>query len=219
VSAAVSLKLWVPNHRSILHVAVAANACQLRDRQDYRKRLSFQAGTQVEVHWTGPARSASRTVVGTLDALKQICRCESVEFAFVVCESARYQSRLSEVDFQRFIAELPDSLARDLRHCGTQSESGTESMFAFRMRHARIGFMQQIWIGPDRVDFVIGERLVVEIDSVEFHDPTLDDQRDCRLSIRGYRVLRFMYSQIVSEWPSVLASILAAISRGDHLAN
>jgi very-short-patch-repair endonuclease len=36
--------------------------------------------------------------------------------------------------------------------------------------------------------------------------------------MRGYRVLRFHYDQVVNHWNEVLGSVLAALSRGDHLA-
>ncbi|WP_227412128.1 MULTISPECIES: DUF559 domain-containing protein [unclassified Cryobacterium] len=56
-------------------------------------------------------------------------------------------------------------------------------------------------------------------DVAEYHsDPYADRRRDAVLSALGYRVLRFMYSQVLYEWRSVEAAILAAMSRGDHLA-
>ena len=74
-----------------------------------------------------------------------------------------------------------------------------------------IRFAQQAHVdGVGPLDFVIGERLVVEIDSREFHsDPHRDRHKDAELSARGCRVLRFMYSQVVDEWPDVERSILA----------
>jgi very-short-patch-repair endonuclease len=86
------------------------------------------------------------------------------------------------------------------------------------MRRIGVRFRQQVRIGRDRVDFLIGDRLVVEIDSTGYHDPVADAKRDARLSMRGYRVLRFHYDQVVNHWNEVLGSVLAALSRGDHLA-
>ncbi|CAN5167154.1 hypothetical protein BH11ACT2_BH11ACT2_04750 [soil metagenome] len=154
-----------------------------------------------------------------IEALAQICVCQSIEFAYVVCESALFMRQVTRGAFDAMVARQSERVVRELRLCTAVSESGTESMFAFRARKLGLSFHQQVWIGPDRVDFVIGQRLVIEIDSIEHHDPTADCIRDCRLSIRGYRVLRFMYSQIVDDWLSVQASVLAAISRGDHLAS
>lgn len=75
--------------------------------------------------------------------------------------------------------------------------------------------------GVGRVDFVIGAFLVVEVDGAEYHtDPErfeADRHRDAMLSIRGYRVLRFSYRQVIHAWHEVEAAVLAAVVRGDHL--
>ena len=89
-------------------------------------------------------------------------------------------------------------------------------MSAFRMRRLGIGFQQQVWIGRDRVDFLIGERLIIEIDSTSFDDRAADAKRDARLGILGYRVLRFDYDMVVNHWNLVRDAVLAALSRGDH---
>jgi very-short-patch-repair endonuclease len=71
------------------------------------------------------------------------------------------------------------------------------------------------------VDFVIGERLVIEVDGAEYHtDPVrfeADRRRDALLSARGYRVLRFSYRLVIDDWPTVETAVLAAVARGDHL--
>jgi very-short-patch-repair endonuclease len=107
---------------------------------------------------------------------------------------------------------------RKLEAAGRLSESGTESMVSFRMRRLGIRFRQQVQIGRDRVDFLIGDRLVVEIDSTGYHESVADTRRDARLSMLGYRVLRFHYDQVINHWDEVLGSVVAALSRGDHLA-
>jgi very-short-patch-repair endonuclease len=98
------------------------------------------------------------------------------------------------------------------------SDSGTESLLKLELLRLGIPFIQQALIdGVGAVDFLIGERLVIEVDSRAHHsDPYRDRRRDAELGIRGYRVLRFMYSQIVYEWPVVEAAILAAMLRADH---
>ncbi|PPL15982.1 DNA/RNA helicase, partial [Microterricola pindariensis] len=45
-----------------------------------------------------------------------------------------------------------------------------------------------------------------------------DIAADRRLVLRGYTVLRFDYKQILFDWPTVEAQILAAMARGAHLA-
>ncbi|HEY8317974.1 MAG TPA: DUF559 domain-containing protein [Amnibacterium sp.] len=87
---------------------------------------------------------------------------------------------------------------------------------------AKLGVLvqQQVAIeGVGFVDCLIGERLVIELDSIAHHsDPTADRHRDALLSALGYRVLRFMAKQVDESWPEVEEAVLAAISRGDHLA-
>ncbi len=75
--------------------------------------------------------------------------------------------------------------------------------------------------GVGRVDFLIGNGLIIEADGAEFHTSRTafeeDRRRDALLTAQGYRVLRFSYTQIVSRWTEVEAAIRAAIDRGDHL--
>jgi len=80
---------------------------------------------------------------------------------------------------------------------------------------------QQVrFAGVGRVDFVIGDGLVIEADSVEFHtDPASfenDRRRDALLTAQGFRVLRFSYRQIRERPAEVWAAIEAALMRGDH---
>ena len=94
-------------------------------------------------------------------------------------------------------------------------------MLKFHLLILRLPFVQQIKVaGVGRVDFLIGECLVVEVDGAEFHTTREafeeDRRRDALLSSLGYRVLRFSYNQINKRWPVVEAALLAAISRGDH---
>lgn len=216
VSAARFYGLWVPGHPGALHVQVPPDACQLRSRSDYRRRLSKLAGQHAVVHWS-TAVAASRLLVPVPSCIEQVARTHPAEFGFVVAESALHERQLSAAQWQSILAGLPRRLRRKLAAVGRLSESGTESMFSFRMRGVGVCFRQQVTIGRDRVDFLIGDRLVVEIDSTGYHDPVADRKRDARLSIRGYRVLRFHYDQIVNHWDEVLGSVLAALSRGDHL--
>ena len=142
-----------------------------------------------------------------------------IESAFVLCESALFRRALTLAQWQRMLGEVSLAARSILATAKSLSESGTESMFRIRADAFGLRIRQQVWLGPDRVDFVIGDRLVIEIDSVAHHDPTEDAKRDARLSVLGYRVLRFMSSQIVNDWAGVSAAVMAAISRGDHLAS
>jgi len=96
-------------------------------------------------------------------------------------------------------------------------------MFWLALRHLVPSLRRQVAVpGVGKVDFLIGERLVVEIDSRTFHDTpegrVIDRRRDLVLSVAGYRCLRFGYEQVVDTMGRVIAAVRAAVSRGDHLA-
>ena len=79
----------------------------------------------------------------------------------------------------------------------------------------------QVRIADKRVDFLIGRRLVIEVDGAEYHiDPVrfeADRTRDAELTTIGYIVLRFSYNQVIYRWHEVESAILASVTRGDHL--
>jgi very-short-patch-repair endonuclease len=102
-----------------------------------------------------------------------------------------------------------------------RSESIIESISRFRCRALGLQVRIQVTLASGvRVDMVIGDRLVVEVDGREYHsNPAAferDRIRDARLTALGYRVLHFSYKQVMYDWPSVEAAILAAVEHGDH---
>jgi very-short-patch-repair endonuclease len=215
-SAAKTLGLWDPLVHS-LHVCVEPDARALRSPGDSRKRLADARG--VVVHWTGIDPAGTRTVVSVAACLAQLARCAPPEVALVVAESALNRGRIDLEEWWALRDALPLTARRHLGRASGSSDSGTESAFVYRMAKRGVPVQQQVPIeGVGRVDCLIGERLVVELDSREHHsDPTEDRHRDALLSAMGYRVLRFMYEQVFFSWPEVEAAVLAAISRGDHL--
>jgi very-short-patch-repair endonuclease len=216
VSLAETAGLWIPPGSQGLHVAVRENACQLRTTRDYHERLATEADAVV-VHWNDDESRGTRFSTDLTSALLASCSCLGTESAFILCESALFQRALSAAEWEGILHRVPGTHRRQLARATSLSESGTESLFSLRSDAFGVKVRQQVWLGSDRVDFLLGERLVIEIDSVAHHDPTEDCKRDARLGVLGYRVLRFMYSQIMNDWPRVFAAVMAAISRGDHL--
>lgn len=108
-----------------------------------------------------------------------------------------------------------------MREAASASESGGESLLRFELLARRIPHVQQVLFPRvGRVDFLIGEGLVIEADGAEFHTDRAsfeeDRRRDAILAARGYRVLRFSYTQIRERPHEVRAAIGAALARGDH---
>jgi very-short-patch-repair endonuclease len=216
-SAAAHWKFWhLEDDR--LHVVVDRNACQLRSAASYRNRLVESPDPGVVVHWTGRAEWPSRVLVPPEVCVDQVARCCSPEAALVIVESALNMRAVSAAAWTNVLSALPRERQIPLLQATALSGSGTETLFVHRLRQIGIPVRQQVrFSGVGYVDCLIGERLVVELDSVAHHsDPTTDRRRDAQLSGLGCRVLRFMHSQVQHRWPEVERAVLAAISRGDH---
>lgn len=196
-----------------LHVAVDHDATQLRTTHDPTRRRDC-ADARVRVHWRR-ASTATTSIVSPLeDALDDYARCAPREHLAASVDSALHQRLLNP----------RHRLARQFSADGVIGvcESGIETIFWLRMLRHRLPIARQVrFPGLGRVDFLLGERLIIEVDGEEFHDTESifesDRQRDAHLSTLGYRVLRFSYRLVMREWPLVEAAVLAAVSRGDHL--
>ncbi len=101
------------------------------------------------------------------------------------------------------------------------AESGLESILRLRLSALRVRFRTQAWIrGCGRVDFLIGDRLVVEADGRAFHTGEVAHQRDVdrdnALKALGYLPYHFTYADVVSKDRYVEAILRPVISRGEH---
>lgn len=211
-----SVGVWVPRDQ-VLHVRVPINAARLRLPDDRRRRLSDQPSEGVRIHWTRQSPAANRVMADPVEALTDLRSCAPREHYLASLDSMLHRAPHSA-----------DALARAGHPVGRDGidgvcESGTETLFWLRMSRLGLRIRRQVALpGVRRADFLIGERLIVEVDGQEFHDTEsafeADRRNDAGLSRRGYRVLRFSYRQVMEDWPAVEAAVLAAMFRGDHLA-
>ncbi|HWR86426.1 MAG TPA: DUF559 domain-containing protein [Rhodoglobus sp.] len=205
---------WAPD-TGILHVQVDAHASRLRSRRDSRHRLD----RDVRVHWRTVLR-AERLLLPPLECLRDAVDCCESDLTFALAESLLHAVPALRGSWAAFVHTLPITAARTLRDCDGVCESGTEALFWLRMRGLVRLYRQVAVPGIGRVDFLIGVRLIVEIDGREYHvDPErfeADRRRDAAASRLGYRVLRFSYRQVMERWNEVEAAVLAAWVRGDH---
>lgn len=202
--------IWVASDAS-LHVIVRASASRLRSATDSSKRIA--PSRAVRAHWLAEIENPGRLVADPVDALSAFRSCASDEFYLASLDSALHvaphlRARLAA---RGHAVDRVDGV----------SESGIETLFLLRMRGRVPALRQQVRIaGVGKVDFVIGARLVVEVDGQRFHDTEssfeADRRRDAALSRLGYRVLRFSYLQVMEQWSAVEAAVIAAIRRGDH---
>jgi very-short-patch-repair endonuclease len=156
-------------------------------------------------------------------ALSEAVSCQPAEVAFAMVESALHRGLLSETDRWELYWRVPTRCRASVSRAGEASESGTESLFAFRMQNLGIDMLQQVEVyGVGTVDFVIGDRLIIEIDSEGHHGSPAqrkrDLHRDAIAASLGYITLRFDYWQVIDDCATVEAAVLACIARGDHRA-
>ena len=115
---------------------------------------------------------------------------------------------------------FPDQ-SRYLDMVDVRSQAGTETLVRLRLRRRGIRVRIQVQIAPiGRVDLLVGDRLIIEVDSRAHHlgeNYEADRRRDSALMALGFIVLRLSYHRVMFDWPVVEAEILAIIRRGEHL--
>lgn len=203
------------------HVAVGGHTSRLRTEHNPRQRLAHVRSKTV-VHW-GSLDANPRAIESPLQCLVSMARCQSPERVVAAADSALRTCVISRSEWRRAIRVLPARLQALLDEADGVAQSITESVVLFRLRRLGIRPRQQVaFAGVGHVDFLIGERLVIEVDGRAFHSGEkrfeTDRRRDAQLSVHGCRVLRFSYKQVFEQWSKVRAAILAALERCDHLA-
>lgn len=172
------------------------------------------------VHWARPLvpRHPDDVVDSLVNALVLIAVCQPRETALAVWESALNQKRVARAELARL--SLPAAAARLLAVAQPFRDSGLESIFVDRLRWLGVRMLGQIWIAGHRVDLLIGDRLVIQLDGGHHvgAQRTSDIAHDAALKMLGYHVVRFGYQQVIDDWPFVQSMIMQAISQGLHLA-
>lgn len=155
-------------------------------------------------------------------AMLHLYRCQGEEAFFAAFESAWRLRLLSRAARSRIRASLPASARWLVDLARPDADSGLESLLRFRLHILGVRLDCQVEVpGVGRVDFVIGRRLILELDGKDNHDGGKmrhkDLVRDAAASARGYETLRFDYAQIIHDWPTVRRAILGALTRlHDH---
>lgn len=168
-------------------------------------------------HYYGGAPPLGCATVET--ALVHLRNCAGDEAFFAAYESAWRLGLLSSAARARVRTALPRAARWLADLARPDADSGLESLLRLRLHLLGIRLECQVMIdGVGRVDFVIAGRVILEADGEENHGSSArrhhDRVRDAAASRRGYETLRFDYAQIVHAWPSVQASVIAALGRG-----
>lgn len=206
ITQARRLGLWVLREPE-RHVAAAPHA-----------RGAVPEGTVV--HWADPVvpRHPDALADPVENVLALVATCQPHEAAMTIWESALRQGLVERDALRRL--PLPRRARRILEHAVPFADSGLETLFSIRLRWLRVRILPQIWILGHRVDFLIGERLVVQIDGGHHvgAQRTSDIAHDAALLAAGYHVIRLSYEQIINDWPAVQDMIARAVAAGLHRA-
>lgn len=205
VTQARRLGLFVLRHDDRHHVAARPH--------------SGRAGmTNAHVHWAKPLvpRHPHDLVDGIENVLALVATCLPYEEALVVWESALRAGKADRHTLSQYA--LPPAARRLLAEAGIFSDSGLETLVVPRLLWMGLPLRRQIWIAGHRVDLLIGDRLVLQIDGGHHvgAQREADNAHDAALMLMGYHVIRVGYGDVVDRWHEVQELIMRAVAQGRH---
>lgn len=176
--------------------------------------------TRGVIHWNAPLveRDPDSCEDSLENALVIISKCQLYESALSTWESALRGGAVDPGVLGRL--PLPPAARRLLDDARPFADAGTETILRTRLRWLKVPITPQVWILGHTVDFLIGDRLVIQIDGGHHVGPqrTSDIAHDALLKLHGFHVIRVGYDQLMNHWPEVQRIILAAIGQRLHLA-
>jgi very-short-patch-repair endonuclease len=207
VSRAKQLGWWVTAEDPRVHVAASAH--------------SGRAPTATAVvHWSTPVvpRHPASLTDAPENVLAAVAACQPFESALAIWESALRKGAV-DADMLRRLS-LPACARRILGVAEIWSDSGLETIVVPRLRWLNLPLRRQIWLCGHRVDLLIGERLVLQIDGAHHVGPQREEDiaHDAALMLRGYHVIRVGYWQVIQQWEHVQELVMRAIAQGLHRA-
>lgn len=152
-------------------------------------------------------------------ALKVAATCADLRSLVVMVDSIAHLRLLSASEI-RGALDAPRGRRALALHDPT-AESGIETLIRLALRARNVRLRSQVTIpGVGRVDLLIGDRLVVELDGREWHGAgehfERDRARDRELVRRGFVVIRATYRQVIGELDVVVGAILDVVRREEH---
>lgn len=173
---------------------------------------------EMRVHWAAPIvpRRPGQVHDSLENALAIIAQCQPFEHALTGWDSALNKKLVTLEELR----ELPfRGRAREvLRAANASADSGLESLVRVRLGWLRESVTPQAYLHGHRVDFLIGECLVLQIDGGHHvgKQRLSDNRHDAALKLKGYHVIRVGYEQVMHRWPEVERVVKEAIARGLH---
>jgi len=201
--------LWVLPLDELVHVSLPAHG-----------HPHPHDGCSCVQHWN--ELTPSRTRVPLVDALLQIRACHGDDAFFATLESALHTRVLTPIQHDELRGRITESARWLVDIARSDAGSGLESLLRLRLRRLGLELRTQVDVpGVGRVDFVVGDRLIVEVDGRNGHEDARDRHkdrvRDAVAAMHGFDTIRFDYDLVVHEWRLVEDAILAKVRSGMHL--
>jgi very-short-patch-repair endonuclease len=230
ISAARLHGLRVLTDPAALHVHVGPQATRLRLTEPSAPRRAAEPDGLVRLHWERhpPSRGG---IVSLEQCLAEMLACVPSLDALCALDSARelVQWRherpqlLDDLGFARLVDRLPGPLRQIALRSSPTSQAIAETVARERFRVAGIPVTPQAALpGGYWADFLIGERLVFEVDGEGPHSQPgafdRDRNRWAWLKAIGYNHVSFSHRQVLHQWESVESTVRMLMARGAHLA-
>jgi very-short-patch-repair endonuclease len=210
-SAARHLGLWVLDDPDRVHVRLHRGG----------HRYAHDGCRCIE-HWDRGGATDAFGLPAVERILVQILQCRGIEAMFVALESALRKRMLPSHRRAALRAAVPAAVQPIVDFGRNDADSGLESLVRLRLRRHGLSVRTQVRVpGVGRIDLIIGERLLIEVDGKAGHaDATSrhkDLVRDAHAAMWDYDTLRFDYAMVVHDWDLVERAILSRVAAGRHL--
>ena len=212
--------VWLPLDER-MHIISVAPRSRLRSPENRAHPLMGSAPPVVALQRIRHAYTIDPTV-SLACACACAAACLTITDAIIMLDSVRNLRVLPDAHIEEALASLSQTRQTALAHSRAGAESGTETLVRLRLTGLHLRVRPQVQIqGVGRVDLVVGDRLVIEVDSRAHHDNPAayehDRTRDLALVERGYLVIRVTYRRVMSDMGSIERAVLAVVRRRDHL--
>jgi very-short-patch-repair endonuclease len=207
VTQARRLGLWVHSETPAIHVGATPGS-------------AVRKVSGVHAHWAKPLvpRHPDSLVDPIENVLAIVADCEPHEQALATWDSALNQGLVERASIGRL--PLKTVARRILEEAWPFADAGLETYLRPRLRWLRLPLSFQAWIAGHRVDALVGDRLVLQIDGASHvgAQRSEDIRHDAALKLMGYHVIRVGYRQMIDQWHIVQDLIMRAVAQGLHRA-
>ncbi|MER3388849.1 MAG: DUF559 domain-containing protein [Microcella sp.] len=149
---------------------------------------------------------------------------EREEFAIAVLDSVLRRTALTQADLHGVLADAPAAVRARVVRTDPRSGSGAESVLRIALASAGIPVVSQPRVALtdlQRWDFLVGDRLVIEVDGDEHHSTPrqrrADRRRDLDAHALGFLPLRVDAAEVLYDVGAVVDAVVAVVARGHHL--